>query len=499
MKNSEDKKLLLAVFFAGFAVLELEILTPRILSPVFGGTIFVWSSIIAATLAYLSLGYFSGGKLADRGKININRVGFVLLITGVYVALLPFISRSLLPLTNDFGVMFGPLISAFALLAIPMFLLGLVSPSAIKLITKSLERVGSRAGEIFAFGTLGSIAGALITGFVLIPSIGVAAASTVTGLVLIVISFFLIKSRTKYLAILLIASLFLVPQQQPPEILESFDSFYGQIRVIDHNFGEYGTVRRVYLDTLPQSAVNVNTRENEMGYIEFFEIPLLYNSGYTRALMIGLGGGATAKEMVNKHNLEMDVVEIEPRMLDLAEEYFYWEGEATVYFDDARHFLSSAGTYDVIFIDIGYVFPTWHLYTLEAFQQYSDHLNGDGALVINLFSGKEGKHGRVTQTLFKTLERVFGDVFLLRDPSSDPDDTHAMALLAFKKEIERGKFSSLPHRLSMQEILDDNDNFIIQDSIVLNTDDRPVAEFYDYESWETFGLIGRDRLKYFLP
>ncbi len=495
----EDKRLLLAVFFGGFAILELEILTPRILSPVFGGTIFVWSSIIAATLAYLSLGYFYGGKLVDSGKININRLGIAMLITGIYIALFPLISRSVLYFSNGFGVMYGPLISAFILLAVPMFLLGIVSPSAIKLITKSLESVGSRAGEIFAFGTIGSIAGALITGFYLIPSIGVFSASIATGLLLIIISFLLIRSRIKYATILIIALLFTIPQQKPPEILESFDSYYGQIRVRDHDFRGYGTIRKVYLDTISQSSMNVNTQGNEMGYIEYFEMPLMYNKDYKRALMIGLGGGITTKDLVNKYNLDVDVVEIEPRMLDVAEEYFYWNDEADIYFDDARHFLNTADKYDIIFLDIGYVFPTWHLYTLEAFQQYSNHLNDNGALVINLFSAKEGEDGRVTQSLYKTLAQVFKGVLILRDPSANASETQSMAVLALKKEIDRERFSSLEHRLSMQEILDDNANLIIGDSTILNTDDHPVAEFYDYESWETFGLVSQDRIKYFLP
>jgi predicted membrane-bound spermidine synthase len=244
------------VILAGFIVMELEILGTRIISPIFGSTIYVWTSLIGITLTFLALGYWYGGKLADKGKITINTLGLIILLLGIYISLLPRISRLVLYFSNELNIIWGPLLSSLMILSLPVFFLGFVVPTSVKFITRSLAEVGSRAGEIYSLATIGSIIGTFVTGFFLISYFGVVKTSLITGLALIIVSLIIIEPKIKFFSLLLIPVLF-VPLSYPSEILESFDSYYGQIRIMRH-----GEDLRLYAGVVPQTAINIETKEN---------------------------------------------------------------------------------------------------------------------------------------------------------------------------------------------------------------------------------------------
>ena len=90
---SLTNKIRIVAILAGFISMELEILGTRILSPIFGSTIYVWTSLIGITLTFLAIGYWFGGRLADKGKITVNTLGLIILSLGFYICLLPRISR----------------------------------------------------------------------------------------------------------------------------------------------------------------------------------------------------------------------------------------------------------------------------------------------------------------------------------------------------------------------------------------------------------------------
>ncbi len=495
-------KIRLIVLLSGFISMELEILGTRLISPVFGSTIYVWTSLIGITLTFLALGYWYGGKLADKGKINLSKLGLIILLLGVYICLLPLTSRAILYHFNSLGIIFGPLLVSLVILAFPVFFLGFVVPTSIKLATTYLGEIGRKAGQIYALATIGSIIGTFVTGFFLILYLGITKTALITGILLILLSLIIMKNKLKFLFIFLIPLLIIFQSQivYPSEILESFDSYYGQVKVIqedDH--------MRLYNGALTLTSVNLNTKENEVAYVKYFEIPLIHNSEHKEILMVGLAGGAIAKELLKKYNLEMDVVEIEPKMLDLARKYFYWNDKADVYFDDGRHFIqNSEKKYDVIIIDIGLIFPTWNLYTEEAFREYKEHLNENGMLVINLISAKEGEYSKTTKSLYNTLNSIFEDILILRNPHANSETIQNIIFLASEEQINKEKLissvkSSDYDGPSIEGMIKDNSNFEINPDIKVSTDDFPIIEFYDYETWKSFGLTTKRELKYVLP
>src|SRR3989344_1494140 len=179
----------LSVFITGACVLIIEIVAIRILSPYFGNTIYTVSGVITVVLLALSLGYYFGGKLADKYPEEKNFYGIIML-SGASVILLHLFSMIFLPVFGyKLPLIQGPIISSIILFFFQSFLLGMLSPFAIKLQKLRLENlgVGSASGQIFFWSTLGSIFGSLSSGFFLIPNFGVDRIMIGIGLLLIIL------------------------------------------------------------------------------------------------------------------------------------------------------------------------------------------------------------------------------------------------------------------------------------------------------------------------
>ncbi len=174
----------LTVFVTGGVILVIEILGTRILAPFYGSTIFVWSSLISVTLGFLALGYFFGGKLADK-KPDINLLYWIILVAALFILIIPKIDKFILLKTDFLGIRWGPLFAAFFLFSIPLLLLGTVSPFALRVKTKTVGDVGKAAGNLYAISTLGSLAGGLLAGFYLVPNFPVNSIIIFLGLILI--------------------------------------------------------------------------------------------------------------------------------------------------------------------------------------------------------------------------------------------------------------------------------------------------------------------------
>ena len=165
----------LIVFLTGASVLVVEVLAVRVLSPYYGNTIFTVSSVISVVLFALSLGYYVGGIAADR-RPTLQWFFGLILSSGLVLLLFYFLGTLALPaLSESLSIEVGPLVSAALLFLLPALLLGMLSPYAVKLQSLHFpnQGVGSVAGTIFFWSTLGSITGSLLAGFVLIPNVGI--------------------------------------------------------------------------------------------------------------------------------------------------------------------------------------------------------------------------------------------------------------------------------------------------------------------------------------
>ena len=174
-----DWLLVLLVFVAGAVSLAIEMAASRLLAPDFGSTLFVWASLIGLILLYLTVGYYLGGLLADRyprPQLFYSLAIAAALLTALIPAIAPpVLNWALFTFsTLSSNVFYGSLVSVILLFALPMILLGCISPFAIRLRVERVGRSGRNAGLLYAISTAGSIVGTFLPVLVVMPAIGTA-------------------------------------------------------------------------------------------------------------------------------------------------------------------------------------------------------------------------------------------------------------------------------------------------------------------------------------
>jgi predicted membrane-bound spermidine synthase len=162
------------VFVCGWVLMGLEIVGGRMLAPYFGSGVWVWGSIISVFLAALSVGYFVGGLCSNRYP---SAVALAAVIALAGITLIP-VSMRYAQINEwiaaiDLHERWGSLLAAACQFLAPSVLLGMVSPYAVRLVTRRVEEVGSRAGSLYAISTVGSCLGCLVTSFDLILRFGI--------------------------------------------------------------------------------------------------------------------------------------------------------------------------------------------------------------------------------------------------------------------------------------------------------------------------------------
>ncbi len=172
--------LMTAVFIAGLTTLAIEMAASRLLGSVYGASNLIWANVIGLILLYLAVGYFIGGRWADRSPYP--RTFYRILVWAAFLcALVPLIARPVLRAAatavagSEAGLAIGSFVSVLILFAVPITLLGVASPFAIRLAVPSVENAGRIAGRIYAISTLGSLAGTFLPVLVTIPLLGTTA------------------------------------------------------------------------------------------------------------------------------------------------------------------------------------------------------------------------------------------------------------------------------------------------------------------------------------
>ncbi len=176
----------ITVFICGAVVMAFEIVGSRMLGPYVGTSVFVWTGIIGVILLCLSLGYYYGGKIADKTP-DFKLLAMIILFAGLFIGISTLVKDGLLNmLLNVFSdVKLISLLASFILFSVPSVLLGMVSPFAARLKIKTLDKSGSAVGNLYAISTLGSITGTFLAGFYLIPSFGVTSILYLLALILV--------------------------------------------------------------------------------------------------------------------------------------------------------------------------------------------------------------------------------------------------------------------------------------------------------------------------
>ena len=161
-------------FIAGFSIMAIELLAGRILAPYFGGSVYVWGSIITIFMLALSIGYLMGGRWS-LSEPNLKKFSCLFLIATVFMLPIAWIDEPVLNLLSEYidDPRYGSLAASLVLFSLPTIFLGMISPYAIRLLVEAKEGSGQTAGRLYFVSTFGSAVGTLMTSFYLVLWLGI--------------------------------------------------------------------------------------------------------------------------------------------------------------------------------------------------------------------------------------------------------------------------------------------------------------------------------------
>jgi MFS family permease len=157
----------LIVFMSSACIMILELVAGRIIAPHVGSSLYTWTSIIGVVLAGISLGNYVGGWMADRWA-SPRLLGRVFMLSGLASIGILFVNRFNLVPAGPWPLMVKSLLLITVLFFPPAVVLGTVSPIVAKLAMHDLEKTGQTVGQLYAYGSMGSIIGTFATGFFLV-------------------------------------------------------------------------------------------------------------------------------------------------------------------------------------------------------------------------------------------------------------------------------------------------------------------------------------------
>jgi len=414
-----------SVFITGACVLIIEITATRVLSPFYGNTIFTVSSVISVILAALSAGYYFGGRTADKSP-SFFWFFNIILLSGLVLLALHSIGVFVLPvLGSALSLSQGPLVSSLLLFFLPAFLLGMLSPYAVKLQSVNFpeQGIGTVSGKIFFWSTLGSIAGSLSAGFFLIPNFGISQIIIATGAALFFLGFLgLLTSgekkfsiRTLLVLIILVSISLYSSYSATGSVLYSKDGIYEKITIYDSQID--GRPARFFKqDISPSGAMFLDSddpRELVYDYTKYYSLYKIFNPEIKNALVIGGGAYSIPKALLSESaEINVDVSEIEPSLFDLAKNYFNLKDTPRLknYAEDGRRLLlKSEKNYDFIFSDVYYSIYSVppHFTSKEFFESVKNKLNHDGIFIANMIGDLSRQEPSLIMSEIKTFKSVF--------------------------------------------------------------------------------------------
>jgi spermidine synthase len=407
----------LLVFGAGTGTLATEIAASRLLAPYFGSSTVVWANLIGLVLAALAVGYWLGGRLADR-RPDPRLLGLIVLGAAVYVALIPFVTGPILDAGAraldrvEAGAVAGSFFGTLFIFVPPVLLLGMVSPFAIRLAIEDVASAGQVAGRLYALSTAGSLLGTFLPALVTIPLVGTQRTFLGSAAVLALSASVLLGRRYLLVALAVLALAAIPPGavRAEPGLVHEEESLHQFIRVVERD-----GVRRLYLNE--GVAVHSVWREDSVltggVWDSFLALPALLDEEPARVAILGNAGGTVARAYGEFHpQAAIDGVEIDPAVTDVGERLFGMRENPRLetYDQDARPFLRrTPHRYDLILVDAYHQpYVPFYLATRDFFELVRERLRPGGAVALNVATVPGDD--RLERALAGTLATVFPEV-----------------------------------------------------------------------------------------
>jgi len=482
--------LYLTEFFAGMAIMAVELGASRLLAPYFSSSQIVWTIIIATIMIAMALGNVYGGRSADRDP-DPDRLYRRLLIAAVWIAAIPLLGRyvilgvsALLVFTVSHNLLvIAAFLACTVIFVYPCFLLGTVTPSLVKYAVDSLDDSGRTVGNLNAFNTVGSIIGTFLPTFVTIPAVGTAVTFLIfSGVILLLALVYFISRRARLLGCLAAVVLFILCAVLgsgsrfafwETDLTYEGESIYNYLQVRE-------TDRTVTLSTNVLFGVQ-SVLQKDGGLSGMYYDYTMAGAVMARAngagedgqhvLVLGMGSGTFAHQCAAYlPGTHVTGVEIDSRITDLAHRYFDMPEDTEVFTYDGRAYLAAAeGRYDVILVDAYQdITIPFQMSSAEFFRLVKDHLKPGGVMVVNM-NMRTGDDDGINGYLQDTIASVFAHVttvdvpyytnrelFACDAPVDRDDYLAALAELTAPLEESRRReltsfLSAVPDRLTAYE------------------------------------------------
>ena len=480
----------ITVFVCGALSMALELVAARIFSPYVGSSNLIWTTIIGMILIFMSLGYYIGGKVADK-KQDIDILRFLLYISIIYVAVLPILEVIVLEPFAGLGLplIVTAIIMSILLFGFPSLVFAFFSPFSVKLkqmeCDDNKEKIGEISGKMSAYSTIGSILGTFITGFWLIPTIGTRGLILLITIILAVLIMFLeekIDVKTIFRNMFLVVAIVivfligkLVYTVQHPEIVRDVDSEYSRIQVKEFVNAYGDEIKFMQVGNVGAESLVYKQTGTIGDYLYYYDLSNYYLENNKNILMIG-GAAYTYptyfyKKEENK-DIKMDVVEIDEVMTKLAVEEFELDltnPSLNVIHQDGRSYINYTDEkYDTILVDAfkGTSVP-FELTTKEALQNMYNILNDNGLVITNVISALEGKDSDFLKYEYSTYKAVFDDVKVFYVDTSEKEENQNTIIIGIKGKINENKLKEEVYKKILETEIKDytSDKDIVTDNL----------------------------------
>lgn len=422
--------LYLTEFFAGMSVMAVELGASRLLAPYFSSSQIVWTIIIGTIMIAMALGNIYGGRAADKNP-NPDRLYGRIILAAVWIAAIPVlgkyiilgISAVLIFSVNHNFLVWAAFAACMVIFVFPLFLLGTVTPSLVKYTMDSLEDNGRTVGKLNASNTIGSIIGTFVPTFVTIPAVGTSVTFLIfAGILLLLALIYFISSRRGVRqcisgTLLIILCCFTGASNSfafwEENLTYEGESVYNYLQVKEND-------HQVILSTNVlfgvQSVLQKNKELTGMYYDYAMAAPFMagvHEKEELDVLILGMGTGTFATQCQRYFsNTNIEGVEIDDKITELAQVYFDLPENVNVTTYDGRAYLNSIHqTYDVIMVDAYQdITIPFQMSSAEFFTLVKEHLKEDGIMVVNMnMRGEE--EGNINQYLSDTISQVFSQVY----------------------------------------------------------------------------------------
>ena len=471
----------------GATVMAVELMSARMVAPYFGLSLYVWTTVIGFTLLALAIGYFFGGVIADKYR-GPDALLWVLLIASVFL-LLMHLSASLLTIAfENIGPRAAVILLSAAVILPPLTFLGMVPTFLIRRVSASADHAGASTGIVYAISSASGIIALPVFGFFIIPRYGLTLPSIVTGLAVGAVPFAKLVAQKEYASLLLVPvilfSFMAIKTQRPGkgvEVQYFSEGLLGQLLVADlssykdQKFND----RYLFVNRIGQTCLDKDTLKSKWGDIYYLASICSKFPEKSDALILGVGGGAFTNLLQNNLGFNVDAVELDRRVQEVARRYFGLSNKVNIIVDDARHYLEETQKkYDVIVFDAYRgEFPPPHVFSVESLTRAKSLLKKDGLIVVNYNGFLEGNPGRAARSIYKTLLAAGLEVRILPTPGAEAIRSVVFAASRKKQDFRRLRMtlSKDGQQLDIETFFYDPQKLDLNDAVIL-TDDKPILE-----------------------